>query len=137
MHDIFDTAVASGNFTKLVAAITAADLATVLKGEGPFTLFAPSDAAFGKLAGGALVLLMKDPVKLKALLNYHLVASKLPADEVMQMNGQFITTVHGADLKINTSGGTRLNGQSNIMKTDIECTNGVIHVVDTLLKPPV
>jgi uncharacterized surface protein with fasciclin (FAS1) repeats len=135
MHDIIDTAVAAGNFKTLAAAVTAAGLVDTLKGAGPFTVFAPTDEAFAKLPAGTVDALLKDIPKLKAILTYHVVAGKVMAADVMKMDGQTATTVNGAGLKVSTTGGVKLNGEVNVVKTDIDCTNGVIHVVDSVLLP--
>ncbi len=135
MHDIIDTAVAAGSFKTLAAALTAADLVPTLKGPGPFTVFAPTDEAFAKLPAGTVDSLLKDIPKLKAILTYHVVAGKVLAADVMTMDGKSATTVNGAALKISTTGGVKLNGEVNVVKTDIECTNGVIHVIDSVLLP--
>jgi uncharacterized surface protein with fasciclin (FAS1) repeats len=135
MHDIIDTAVAAGSFKTLAAALTAADLVATLKGPGPFTVFAPTDEAFAKLPAGTVDSLLKDITKLKAILTYHVVAGKVLAADVMTMDGKSATTVNGAALTISTTGGVKLNGEVNVVKTDIECTNGVIHVIDSVLLP--
>ena len=136
MHDIIDTAVAAGSFKTLAAAVTAAGLVDTLKGAGPFTVFAPSDEAFAKLPAGTVESLLKDIPKLTAILTYHVVAGKVMAADVMTMDGKTAATVNGALLKISTSGGVKLNGEVNVVKTDIACTNGVIHVIDSVLLPP-
>jgi uncharacterized surface protein with fasciclin (FAS1) repeats len=136
MHDIIDTAVAAGTFKTLAAALTAADLVDTLKGTGPFTVLAPTDEAFAKLPAGTVDSLLKDVPKLKAILTYHVVSGKVMAADVMKMDGQSAKTVNGAELKIGTQGGVKLNGNVHVTKTDIECTNGVIHVVDSVLMPP-
>ena len=135
MHDIIDTAVAAGSFKTLASAVTAAGLIDTLKGTGPFTVFAPSDEAFAKLPAGTVDDLLKDIPKLKALLTYHVVAGKVRATDVLKMDGQSATTVNGETLQISTTGGVKLNGNVHVTKTDIECTNGVIHIVDTVLLP--
>ena len=135
MHDIIDTAVAAGTFKTLAAAVTAAGLVPTLKGEGPFTVFAPSDEAFAKLPAGTVEGLLKDIPKLTAILTYHVVAGKVMAANVMTMDGKTAATVNGALLKISTSGGVKLNGAVNVVATDIACTNGVIHVIDSVLLP--
>jgi uncharacterized surface protein with fasciclin (FAS1) repeats len=135
MHDIVDTAVAAGTFKTLVAAVTAAGLADTLKGAGPFTVFAPSDDAFAKLPAGTVDGLLKDIPKLKAILTYHVVAGKVMAADVMKMDGQTATTVNGGGLKISTQGGVKLNAEVNVVKTDIACSNGVIHIIDSVLLP--
>ena len=135
MKDIIDTAVAAGSFKTLAAAVTAAGLVDTLKGAGPFTVFAPTDEAFGKLPAGTVDALLKDLPKLKAILTYHVVSGKVMAADVVTMDGKTAKTVNGADLKISTKDGVKLNGNVNVTKTDIDCTNGVIHVVDTVLIP--
>ncbi|MBC7482712.1 MAG: fasciclin domain-containing protein [Rhizobacter sp.] len=135
MHDIIDTAVAAGTFKTLAAAVTAADLVATLKGPGPFTVFAPSDEAFAKLPAGTVEGLLKDIPKLKAILTYHVVAGKVMAADVMKMDGKTAATVNGALLTISTVGGVKLNSKINVIQTDIECTNGVIHVIDSVLLP--
>ena len=135
MHDIIDTAVAAGTFKTLAAAVTAAGLVQTLKGTGPFTVFAPNDAAFAKLPAGTVESLLKDLPKLTAILTYHVVAGKVMAADVMTMDGKTAATVNGAPLKISTTGGVKLNGDINVVATDIECTNGVIHVIDSVLLP--
>ena len=135
MHDIIDTAVAAGTFKTLAAAVTAAGLVDTLKSAGPFTVFAPSDEAFAKLPAGTVEGLLKDIPKLTSILTYHVVAGKVMADDVLKMDGQTAATVNGALLKISTTGGVKLNGQVNVVKTDIACTNGVIHVIDSVLLP--
>lgn len=135
MHDIIDTAVAAGSFKTLASAVTAAGLIDTLKGTGPFTVFAPNDEAFAKLPAGTVDDLLKDIPKLKAILTYHVVAGKVMAADVLKMDGQPATTVNGETLQISTNGGVKLNGNVHVTKTDIECTNGVIHIVDTVLLP--
>lgn len=136
MHDIIDTAVAAGSFKTLAAALTAAGLVDTLKGTGPFTVFAPTDEAFAKLPAGTVDALLKDMPKLKAILTYHVVSGKVMAADVMKMDGKAAKTVNGAEVKISTQDGVKLNGNVEVTKTDIDCTNGVIHVVDSVLMPP-
>jgi uncharacterized surface protein with fasciclin (FAS1) repeats len=135
MHDIIDTAVAAGTFKTLAAAVTAAGLVDTLKGAGPFTVFAPSDDAFAKLPAGTVEGLLKDIPKLKAILTYHVVAGKVMAADVMTMDGKTAATVNGELLKISTTDGVKLNGEVKVVATDIACTNGVIHVIDSVLLP--
>ena len=135
MHDIVDTAVAAGTFKTLVAAVTAAGLVNTLKGAGPFTVFAPSDAAFAKLPAGTVEALLADLPKLSAILTYHVVAGKVMAADVLTMNGKSAVTVNGASFKITTTDGVKLNNGINVTTTDIACTNGVIHVIDAVLIP--
>ena len=135
MHDIIDTAVAAGSFNTLAAAVTAAGLVDTLKSAGPFTVFAPTDEAFAKLPVGTVEALLADITKLTAILTYHVVAGKVMAADVVGLNGQSAKTVNGATVSISTAGGVKLNGTSNVVKTDIECTNGVIHVIDAVILP--
>lgn len=130
--DIVDTAVAAGSFETLVAAVQAAGLVDTLKGEGPFTVFAPTDDAFAKLPEGTVEALLADPEKLAAILTYHVVPGKLMASDVVASNS--LDTVQGGSLAIDTSDGARI-GNANIIQTDIATSNGVIHVIDTVLLP--
>jgi uncharacterized surface protein with fasciclin (FAS1) repeats len=136
MHDIIDTAIAAGTFKMLANAIKAAGLVDTLKGKGPFTVFAPTDEAFAKLPAGKLDAMLKDATALKSLLTYHVVEGKVMAKDVMTMDGKMAKTVNGAELKIGAKDGVKLNDASTVTKTDIECSNGVIHVIDTILMPP-
>ena len=135
MKDIVDTAVGAGSFKTLVAAVTAAGLVDTLKSAGPFTVFAPTDEAFAKLPAGTVDSLLKDLPKLTSILTYHVVSGKVMAADVMTMDGKSAKTVQGGDVKISTTGGVKLNGTSTVTKTDIECSNGVIHVIDTVIMP--
>ncbi len=132
--DIVDTAIAAGSFKTLVTAVQAAGLVDTLKSPGPFTVFAPTDAAFAKLPPGALDGLLKDPEKLKAVLTYHVVAGSVMAADVVKMTSA--KTVEGADVTIAVKGGKVKINNANVIKTDIKCTNGVIHVIDTVIMPP-
>jgi len=136
MHDIIDTAVAAGSFKTLAAAVTAAGLVDTLKGSGPFTVFAPTDEAFAKLPAGTVDALLKDIPKLKSILTYHVVAGKVHAADVVKLDGKSAKTLNGSEVKVTTAGGVKLNGSANVVKTDIECTNGVIHVLDSVILPP-
>ena len=133
--DIVDTAIAAGNFTTLVAAVQAAGLVETLKGAGPFTVFAPTDAAFAALPAGTVEMLLKpeNKDKLVALLTYHVVAGKVMSGDLTE--GMMAKTVEGKDLTITLAGGAKVNG-TVISAADIEATNGVIHVVDAVLMPP-
>lgn len=135
MNDIIDTAIAAGSFKTLAAALTAANLVDTLKGAGPFTVFAPTDEAFAKLPPGTVESLLNDIPKLTAILTYHVVAGKVMAADVMTMDGQAAATVNGATLAISTKDGVKLNDSANVVTTDIACTNGVIHVIDSVLLP--
>jgi uncharacterized surface protein with fasciclin (FAS1) repeats len=136
-QDIFDTAVAAGSFNTLVAAVKAAGLVDTLKGEGPFTVFAPTDSAFAKLPAGTLEMLLKpeNKAKLAAILTYHVVSGKVKASDVVKLTSA--TTVEGSKVGIMIKdGGVVLNKNSNVIKTDIMTSNGVIHVIDTVILPP-
>ncbi len=133
--DIVDTAVAAGSFTTLVAAVKAAGLVDVLKGNGPFTVFAPTDEAFAKIPKATLesLLLPENKDKLVKILTYHVVPGKLEAKDVLASKGA--KTVQGGSLKFaKAKGGVRINN-SNVVKADIATSNGVIHVIDTVLMP--
>jgi uncharacterized surface protein with fasciclin (FAS1) repeats len=132
--DIVDTAVAAGSFKTLVTAVKAAGLVDTLKSAGPFTVFAPTDAAFAKLPAGTLDGLLKDPEKLKAVLLYHVVAGNVMAADVVKLTEA--KTAGGAEVKIKVMGGKVMVNNAHVVKTDIKCTNGVIHVIDTVLLPP-
>ena len=134
--DIVDTAVEAGSFTTLVAAVKAAGLVDTLKGAGPFTVFAPTDDAFKKLPAGTVESLLNDIPKLTAILTYHVVPGKVMAADVLQMDGKEAKTVQGSQIKISTAGGVMLNGSAKVVQTDIETSNGVIHVIDTVILPP-
>ena len=131
--DIVDTAVSAGNFKTLVAAVKAAGLVETLKGPGPFTVFAPTDEAFAKLPAGTVKSLLKDPVALKKILTYHVVAGKVMAAEVVKMESA--PTVEGDSAKVTVKDGEVMIDNAKVVKTDIECDNGVIHVLDTVLMP--
>jgi uncharacterized surface protein with fasciclin (FAS1) repeats len=135
MHDIVDTAVAAGTFKTLVAAVTAAGLVDTLKSEGPFTVFAPSDDAFAKLPAGTVEGLVKPEnlAKLTSILTYHVMAGKVMAKDV---GGKKLSpaTVNGATLDVDGTNGVHVNGAA-VVAADIECTNGVIHVIDSVLMP--
>ena len=129
--DIVDTAVAAGNFKTLATALQAAGLVDTLKGKGPFTVFAPTDEAFAKIPKADLDALLKDKEKLAAVLKYHVVAGKVMAKDVKAGD---VKTVNGKTFKIATTGGVTVNN-AKVVKTDIETTNGVIHVIDTVVLP--
>jgi uncharacterized surface protein with fasciclin (FAS1) repeats len=127
--DCVDVAVGAGSFKTLVAALQAGDLVGTLKGKGPFTIFAPTDDAFARLPAGAVDGLLKDKAKLQAVLKYHVVAGKLMAKDVVGKKS--LATVQGGSL---TVAGASVDG-IKIAKTDIACSNGVIHVIDGVLMP--
>ena len=133
--DIVDTAVAAGTFNTLAAALTAAGLVETLKGEGPFTVFAPTDAAFAALPAGTVEDLLKpeNKDKLTAILTYHVVPGKVMSTDLTE--GMTAKTVNGADVTITLDGGAKVNG-AVISTADVEASNGVIHVIDAVILPP-
>ena len=134
-RDIVDTAVAAGSFRTLVQAVQAAGLVETLKGPGPFTVLAPTDAAFAKLPPATLQGLLANPAQLRQVLTYHVLPGKALASDVVKLSSA--KTVQGENITIAVSGGTvRLNGTSTVTQTDIQTSNGVIHVIDTVLLPP-
>jgi uncharacterized surface protein with fasciclin (FAS1) repeats len=136
MNTLIDVALADGHLKTLAKALTAAGLIETLKGAGPFTVFAPTDDAFAKLPAGTVEGLLKDVPKLTAILKYHVLSGKVAAADVMKLDGKTATTLNGANLKISTTGGVKLNGHVNVSKTDIAASNGLIHCVDSVLMPP-
>ncbi len=136
MKDIIDTAVAAGTFNTLAAALTAAGLIDTLKGAGPFTVLAPTDDAFAKISGSDLNALLADKEKLTAVLTYHVVAGNVPASVVTTLHEA--TTLEGSTVRIAVvDGKVVLNGNSHVISADIATSNGVIHVIDTVLMPSV
>lgn len=139
--DIVDTAVAAGGFTTLATALEAAGLVETLKGAGPFTVFAPTDDAFAKLPAGTVDTLLEDPKgDLTAILTYHVVPGKVLAADVATLDGQKVKTVQGAELTVGVEGDKvtltdAAGGTVNVTQTDIEASNGVIHVIDGVLMP--
>ncbi len=134
--DIVDTAVAAGSFNTLAAALSAAGLVDTLKGPGPFTVFAPTDEAFAKIPQADLDALLADKTQLTAVLLRHVVPGRVTASDVMKMaDGTMVKTAGGEDVKLGvTSGGVTVNG-SSVIKTDIDASNGIIHVVDSVIMP--
>jgi uncharacterized surface protein with fasciclin (FAS1) repeats len=133
MSNIIETAIAAGSFKTLVSAIQAAGLAETLSGKGPFTVFAPNEDAFAKLPAGTLDGLLKDIPKLKQLLSYHVVPGKQMAADIMKLTT--LKTVEGQNLAVTSTNGVRVNNAS-VIKADVGCDNGVIHVVDTVFAIP-
>jgi uncharacterized surface protein with fasciclin (FAS1) repeats len=131
--DIVDTAVSAGSFNTLVKAVQAAGLVDTLKGPGPFTVFAPTDEAFAKLPAGTLESLIANPEQLKKVLTYHVVAGKVMASDVVKLKEA--KTVQGSAATIKVSGGEVMIDNAKVVKTDIVCDNGVIHVIDTVILP--
>ena len=134
---IVETAIGNGSFTTLVAAVKAADLVATLSGKGPFTVLAPTDAAFAKLPAGTVESLVKpeNKAKLVAILTYHVVAGAVPAATVMTLKEA--NTVEGSKIKIEAKNGSVfLNDNTKVVITDVHCSNGIIHAIDTVLMPP-
>lgn len=133
--DIVDTAVGAGSFKTLVEAVKAAELVPVLKGKGPFTVFAPTDEAFKKIPAETLQALLKDKKALAEVLTYHVVPGTVKAADVVKVTSA--KSVQGGEIKVEVVGGkVKLNGSATVIKTDIETSNGVIHVIDTVILPP-
>ncbi|CAB1083489.1 Secreted and surface protein containing fasciclin-like repeats [Olavius algarvensis Delta 1 endosymbiont] len=133
--DIVDTAVSAKSFNTLVAALKAADLVDVLRGDGPFTVFAPTDAAFAKLPAGTVENLLKpeNKAKLQSILTYHVVPGRYMAADVLKMSSA--KTVNGKSFMVSMSGGDAMVDNAKIVKTDIMASNGVIHVIDSVILP--
>jgi uncharacterized surface protein with fasciclin (FAS1) repeats len=133
--DIVETAVAAGDFKTLATALQAAGLVDTLKGAGPFTVFAPTDEAFAKLPAGTVEDLLKpeNKQKLVSILTYHVLPGDVMAKDVVKLSEA--KTVNGKDLKIMAQGGKVMVEGANVTKTDIQCSNGVIHVIDSVLLP--
>ena len=131
---IVDVAVGAGNFSTLVAAVTAADLVETLSGTGPFTVFAPTDEAFAALPAGVLdaLLLPENKAVLAQILTYHVVAGKVMAAEVTDSD---VATVEGQTIKLSTMGGVKVNG-ATVVSADVPASNGVIHAIDAVILPP-
>jgi uncharacterized surface protein with fasciclin (FAS1) repeats len=129
--DIVDTAVAAGDFKTLATALQKAGLVDTLKGKGPFTVFAPTDAAFAKVPKDQLDALLADKEKLTAVLTYHVVPGTVMAKDV---KAGAVKTVQGSSLTVSTSGGVKVDN-ANVVKADIVADNGVIHVIDTVVLP--
>jgi len=132
---VLDTANAAGSFKTLVAAIKAAELEGTLNGPGPFTVFAPTDEAFAKLPAGTVDDLLKpaNKAKLQSILTYHVVPGRVGSSEVVKLTSA--KTVQGQELKVSASGGSVSVDNAKVVKTDIACTNGVIHVIDSVVLP--
>jgi uncharacterized surface protein with fasciclin (FAS1) repeats len=137
-QDIVDTAAANPNFSTLVTAVKAAGLVDTLKSPGPFTVFAPTNDAFAKLPAGTLDNLLKpeNREQLTRILTYHVVPGRVPASEVVKLNGQAVPTVAGPTATVTVDGTTVKVGDANVTQTDVAASNGVIHVIDSVLLPP-
>jgi uncharacterized surface protein with fasciclin (FAS1) repeats len=133
--DIVDTAVAAGSFQTLAKALQAADLVDTLKGPGPFTVFAPTDEAFAKLPAGTLddLLRPENKEKLRAILTYHVIAAEVPSAKVATISSA--KTVNGNELKIRAANGKVMVNNAQVVKADIHASNGVIHVIDSVILP--
>jgi uncharacterized surface protein with fasciclin (FAS1) repeats len=129
--DIVDTAVAAGNFKTLVTAVKAAGLVDTLKGPGPFTVFAPTDAAFAKIPKADLDKLLADKAKLKSVLTYHVVSGKVMSTDIKP---GMVKTVEGGNVTLATMGGVMVNN-AKVVAADVPASNGVIHAIDTVLMP--
>jgi uncharacterized surface protein with fasciclin (FAS1) repeats len=136
--DIVDTAVGAGSFKTLVAAVKAAGLVDTLKGDGPFTVMAPTDEAFAKLPAGTVESLLKpeNKDKLIAILTYHVIPAKAMAADVVKLDGKSVKTVQGSEATIKIVDGSVMIDKAKVIKTDIACKNGVIHVIDAVILPP-
>jgi uncharacterized surface protein with fasciclin (FAS1) repeats len=132
--DIVETAVAAGSFNTLAKALTEAGLVETLKGEGPFTVFAPTDEAFAKIPQSTLTALLKDKEALTRVLLYHVVAGKVMSSDVAKLESA--KTVEGSKASISVDNGTVMVDKAKVVKVDIKASNGVIHVIDTVLMPP-
>ena len=132
MKNIIDTAIEAGMFNTLVTAVKKAGLVETLSGDGPFTLFAPNDEAFAKIPQDTMNAVLADKEKLTAILTYHVVAGKIMASDVAKLSEA--KTLQGGKVTIDATAGVKIN-DAKVTKTDIECSNGVIHVIDTVLMP--
>lgn len=133
---IVDVAVEAGTFKTLVAALKAADLVTALQGTGPFTVFAPNDAAFAKLPAGTVDALLKDKKKLAAILTYHVINGNVKAADVIAAGEVKPKTLNGATLDVKVVGGKVHVNNATVIAADVHASNGTIHVIDTVVLPP-
>jgi len=132
--DIVDTAVAAGNFTTLARLLTDAGLIPIMKGPGPYTVFAPTDEAFAKVPKATLDALAKDKAKLQDVLKYHVLTSAWTSDDMRLVKST--GTVQGKPVAFAVAGSTMTVNNAKVVKADIKCVNGVVHVIDTVLLPP-
>ena len=132
MKNLVETAIEAGNFKTLVKAVQDADLVDTLGSEGPFTVFAPTDDAFAKLPEGTIESLLNDKEKLTNILTYHVVSGKIMSNEVIKIKNA--KTVNGKEVSIDSENGVKID-DATVIKSDIECSNGVIHVIDKVLLP--
>ena len=135
MNDIVAVAAGAGQFNTLIAAVKAAGLVETLQGAGPFTVFAPTDAAFAKLPKGAIEALLADKEKLTAVLTYHVVSGKVTAADIIKMGGADPATVNGAPVHITVNEGNVFVDGAKVINADIQASNGVIHVIDSVILP--
>ena len=133
--DVLDVALEADDFNTLVTAVIEADLVGALKGDGPFTVFAPTDAAFAALPEGTLDSLLADKEQLSNVLLYHVVSGKVMAEDVLEMDGAMVETLLGEEIEISIEDGMVYINEAQVVITDIEASNGVIHVIDTVLVP--
>ncbi len=132
MKNLVQTAIAEGNFKTLIRVIQETGLVDILSVEGPFTIFAPTDQAFAKLPKGTMEKLLKDKEKLTEILTYHVILDRVMVKQVLTIRKA--NTVNGKDLSINIKNGVKID-KANIIKTDIECINGILHIIDEVLIP--
>ena len=132
--NIVQTAINAGNFTTLATALTEAGLVDALEGEGPFTVFAPTDEAFNNLPDGALDNLLKDKEALKNVLLYHVVSGSISSSQIMDLKD--VKTLNGSDIKIMTGDGKVMINNADVIGADVDASNGIIHVIDKVLLPP-
>jgi len=132
MKNLVQTAIAEGNFKTLIRVIQETGLIDILSIEGPFTIFAPTDQAFAKLPKGTMEKLLKDKEKLTEILTYHVILDRVMVKQVIKIRKA--NTINGKDLSINTKNGVKID-KANIIKTDIECINGILHIIDEVLIP--
>lgn len=131
--DIVETAVGAGQFKTLATALQAAGLVDALKGDGPFTVFAPTDAAFAKLPAGTVEALLKDKEKLTQVLTYHVVSGAVPSTEVVKLSSA--KTLNGQTVSIKVAGGKVMVDNATVVTADVKASNGVIHIIDTVILP--
>lgn len=134
--DIVETAIAAGSFTTLTKALTAAGLVETLQGPGPFTVFAPTDAAFAKLPKAQLDALLANREALKGVLLYHVVPGRILSSDAVKLDGRSAKMVSGDEAKITVMGGIIMVNQAHVTKADIETANGIIHIIDAVILPP-
>lgn len=132
--NLVETAISAGDFTTLVTALTEADLVSALEGDGPFTVFAPTDEAFKKLPNGVLKNLLEDKEALKNVLLYHVVSGDITSNQITKLNEA--KTLNGSDVKIMVEDGKVMVNNSQVVGADVIASNGIIHVIDTVLLPP-